>query len=231
MAYPRRLLTEGEEVVVELHPHWSSLGRALPIALVLAAGAVAVVVRFPHVPIGVGYLLLAVVVLAGAWLGTRVVRWRNTTLVLTTSRLVERRGVLGRRGLDLRLERLNEISYHQTIVGRALRTGELVVELGGERGVVVFDHVRRPAAVASLVHEQIAALERAGGGDLPPPPPAAAPPPYRTAADDTPPAGMHRGPATGNVARQLIELDELRRLGILSDAEFAAKKAELLGRL
>ena len=33
------------------------------------------------------------------------------------------------------------------------------------------------------------------------------------------------------VADRLVQLDELRRRGILTDAEFAAKKAELLDRL
>jgi len=33
------------------------------------------------------------------------------------------------------------------------------------------------------------------------------------------------------VSAQLIELDELRRRGILTDLEFAAKKADLLDRL
>ncbi len=33
------------------------------------------------------------------------------------------------------------------------------------------------------------------------------------------------------MSEQLIELDELRRRGILTDLEFAAKKSELLDRL
>ncbi|MHB8681971.1 MAG: SHOCT domain-containing protein [Acidimicrobiales bacterium] len=229
MAFPRRLLTEGEEVVVELHPHWSSLGWPLPVAVAVTAGAVAVGVHWPHAPIAVGYVLLGAVVLAGAVLGARLLRWRNTLLVLTTTRLVERRGVFGRRGLDVRLERLNEISYHQTIGGRILRTGELLVELGGERGVVVFDHVRRPAALASLVHEQIAASGQRAPMPLPPLAGAAISRPRTD--DDTPPAGTRSPGPTGDLTRQLVELDELRRRGILSEAEFAAKKAELLDRL
>jgi hypothetical protein len=38
------------------------------------------------------------------------------------------------------------------------------------------------------------------------------------------------GSADGGIAAKLIELDDLRRRGILTEEEFAAKKAELLGR-
>ncbi|MHB8330270.1 MAG: SHOCT domain-containing protein, partial [Acidimicrobiales bacterium] len=68
-------------------------------------------------------------------------------------------------------------------------------------------------------------------------------------ADDTPPTGtLTTGPATGpaggpagwpgaprpaqqSVAQKLAARDELRRRGILTEAEFAAKKADLLDRL
>jgi pyridoxine/pyridoxamine 5'-phosphate oxidase len=52
---------------------------------------------------------------------------------------------------------------------------------------------------------------------------------------DTPPSGtatvtrpVHGEPS---VTDRLVELDELRRRGIVTEAEFASKKAELLDRL
>ena len=237
MPFPRRLLTEGEEVVVELRPHWTYLGRSLPAAVAVLALLVSAVVAWPSAPAAIGVALLVLLGLTALWLGARVLRWRTTTLVITTARVARRAGVVARRGLDIRLERINEISYHQTILGRVIGVGELLLEVGGETGVVVFDHVRRPAAVAGVVHEQIEALHarrRSGRDDAGSGP---WPPDDAHWSDDTPPAGMRAGrgrrrdEAGPSVAEQLIELDELRRRGILSDAEFAAKKAQLLDRL
>lgn len=238
MPLSRRLLLQGEDVVVEVRPHWSSLGRALPATVAALALVVAQLAAWPSAPSAVADLLLVIFGVAALWLGGRAVRWRATSLVVTTARIVQRSGVLARRGLDIRLERVNELSYHQTILGRIWGTGQLVVEVGGETGTVVFDHVRRPAALAGVVQEQISALHARGSGADP----RAAPPIVVHGPDDTPPAGIwglrrsrdhgsSGAAAHPSLARQLVELDELRRRGILTDEEFARKKAELLDRM
>jgi membrane protein YdbS with pleckstrin-like domain len=57
----------------------------------------------------------------------------------------------------------------------------------------------------------------------PPPPPVAAPP---AAAPPAPPQA-----AASEIRDRLIELDDLRRRGIISEEEFAAKKSQLLDRI
>ncbi len=236
MGLPQRLLTSGEDLVLEMRPHWSVIGRPIP-ALVVGVGVlIGVTVAFPSA-VAVGEVLLALVGLCALWLGVRVLRWSTTWLVVTTERLVQRSGVLARRGTDLRLVRVNEVSYSQSILGRVLGYGQLCVEVGGERGLVCFAHVRRPAAVAAVLHEQIDAIgnrplatssgvarAQAGGPVAPGP----------RGSDDTPPTGVALRGADpgeqGSLARQLIELDELRRRGLLSDEEFAEQKARLLRR-
>jgi membrane protein YdbS with pleckstrin-like domain len=65
---------------------------------------------------------------------------------------------------------------------------------------------------------------------VPAPPAAPTPSPAPTTAVPAPPA-----PATGagpaEIRDRLIELDDLRQRGIISEVEFAAKKAELLSRI
>jgi uncharacterized membrane protein YdbT with pleckstrin-like domain len=229
MPFPSRLLTDGEEVVVELRPHWVTLGWPLVAAVAAIVLAISVVATFPSIPIGVVYVLVGVVVITALWLAGRMVRWFSTSLVVTTGRIVQRSGVLARRGLELRLERVNQLSYHQSLTGRVLRTGELLVEMGGEMGVVAFDHVPRPAVVQSLITEQIDALHRRSRR------PAEVGVSVNGAATvgaDTPPEGTEAvvGPPPGerSVGERLVELHELRRRGIVTDDEFQAKKADLL---
>lgn len=246
MPFPRKLLTEDEDVVVELRPHWAFLGWPLVAAVGVVVLVIAVEASFSP-PSAVLYLLLVLVAGSALWLVARLVRWFATNLVVTTTRIVQRSGVLSRNGFELRLERINQLSYHQTLVGRIFRTGELLVEMGGETGVVVFDHVPRPAAVQSVITEQINGVHRHSpshqdfSADHAPWDQDA---PTNVLPDQTPPSGTPRvgrrppaPPASGRlggeptVADRLVQLDELRRRGILTDAEFAAKKAELLDRL
>jgi membrane protein YdbS with pleckstrin-like domain len=253
MPFPRRLLTEDEEVVVELRPHWAFLGTPLVVAVAVVALAIAVAVNFSNAPVGVLYVLLALVTGSALWLAGRLVRWFASSFVVTNTRIIQRTGVLSRRGLELRLERVNQLSYHQSIPDRILRTGELQVEMGGDTGLLVFDHVPRPAAVQSVITEQIDALRHRAGVPVSNGPGHAAwngaPPPGSTnerglggrgwqepgITGDTPPAGTARVARSqygeDSVAERLVQLDELRRRGIVTDAEFASKKAELLDRL
>ncbi|HEY5024907.1 MAG TPA: PH domain-containing protein [Acidimicrobiales bacterium] len=244
MPFPRRLLTEDEEVVVEIRPHWAFLGKPLVTAVGVVALSIAVMVAFSDAPPALLYVLLILVGCSALWLGGRLVRWFATSLVVTTTRIVQRSGVFGRTGLELRLERVNQLSYHQGILDRILGTGELHVEMGGETGVVVFDRVPRPSAVQSIITEQIDALRHRAGVGVSAAPArdlfdGAAPNTPRgtrpALVDDTPPSGIARLPRTSlgddSVADRLLQLDELRRRGIVTDAEFAAKKAELLDRL
>jgi len=244
MPFPRRLLTEDEEVVVEIRPHWAFLGKPLVTAVAVVALSIAVMVAFSDAPPAVLYVLLVLVACSALWLVGRLVRWFATSLVVTTTRIVQRSGVFGRTGLELRLERVNQLSYHQGILDRILRTGELHVEMGGETGVVVFDRVPRPSAVQSIITEQIDALRHRAGVPIPAGPvrdlfDGAVPTVPRgmraPQIDDTPPSGIPRMPRTpagdDSVADRLMQLDELRRRGIVTEAEFALKKAELLDRL
>jgi hypothetical protein len=233
VAFPRRQLTEGESVVLELRPHWVSFGWSVPALLAAVAALAVVVLKFRRAPVEVGEALAAVVVVAGLWLAARAVRWSATELVVTTARVVQRSGVLARRGVEVRLSRINEISYRQSIGQRILGTGVLYLEVGGERGVLVFDHVRRPAAVAGVIHEQLDALGQPGRGHDEGPGGAG-----RfgdgwsrwSTAHDTPPAGVPVV-ASRSAAEQLVVLDDLRRRGVLSDAEFAERRARLVDLL
>ena len=55
--------------------------------------------------------------------------------------------------------------------------------------------------------------------------------PAATPAPAPPPANAAQGTAAFEIRDRLIELDDLRRRGILSEEEFAAKKSELLNRI
>ncbi len=140
MAFPQRLLGDGEEVVHDLHPHGKTLvPAALAFVLVvglMSFGLAALPSGRAH---GVAVLVLLAVaaVLLTAFCLVPVLRWRTTRFVLTTRRVIVRTGILGRTGRDVPLHRINDVSYQHSLLERIVGCGTLTVESAGERGRLV----------------------------------------------------------------------------------------------
>jgi uncharacterized membrane protein YdbT with pleckstrin-like domain len=201
MPFPRRLLFEGEEVVRDLRPHWWFF--AGPAAL-LAGSLVALI--WIAMSFDQAWLTLAaagVVVAALAWFIGRYLKWATTNFVVTTDRVVFRSGVIAKRGIEIPLERINTVFSHQRILDRILRNGDLTIESGGERGTETFFHIPTPAEVQNEIYLQLEQNQQQS----------------------------RQQPAPVDVVAQIDRLDDLRKRGVISEAEFQAKKAQLLDRL
>ena len=66
------------------------------------------------------------------WLAGRLFRWYGVRLLVTTQRLILRRGVLGRDLVQLRLQRISEVHTTRTPLERVIGSGRLVVEVQEE---------------------------------------------------------------------------------------------------
>lgn len=206
MPIPARELSDGEDVVADLRPHWSFMAGPLCLTVLAVAGALGAFAG-SSVPSPILVALLALLVVSVVWLGARYARWATTSFVVTTDRLVLRRGVLGRHGREIPVDRVNDVAFDQTLGERLVGCGRLVVESAGERGQEVVPRVPAPAAVQRLVYAQIERSRRRGGG-----------------------SGGTGAVAAMSIPEQLEKLDELCRRGIISRAELDAKRAQLLER-
>ena len=201
MAFPRKLLNDGEDVVLDLNPHWWFIvPHTVVLVLAIGFGLVALVGDW-HGALQVlaGVLILAALV----WWGSRYLAWRSTNFVVTTDRLIYRNGVLSKSGIEIPLERVNNVLFSQRLFERMLGAGDLVIESAGESGRQAFSDVRKPSAVQNEIYRQIEANEnrkfdRIGGG------------------------------STSSVADELAKLDDLRARGVITEEEFAAQKSRLL---
>jgi uncharacterized membrane protein YdbT with pleckstrin-like domain len=98
------------------------------------------------------------------WLIVPVLRWRTTTYELTTRRLRVRSGIATRRGRDIPLARINDVSFEKGLLDRLLGSGRLVVESAGEHGQILLNDIPRveftQATLFRLVEEEQRRLER-----------------------------------------------------------------------
>jgi uncharacterized membrane protein YdbT with pleckstrin-like domain len=202
VVFPRKLLNDGEDVILDLVPHWSTL--AVPVAVLVVVLAVTIAGEAINRDLGLGLAVVLVAVIV--WVARRVARRQTTNLVLTTDRLIHRAGILAKRGKEIPLERINDISYHQSVFERLIGTGDLSIESAGARSRETFGDIPRPAVVQNEIYRQMEAC----------------------ASRRTDRAVVWRDPT---VPEQLEKLDELRQRGIITPAEFDAKKQQLLDRL
>ena len=160
-------LADDEQPVLLLHPHWKTLIRPLLFAVIVIVVALVLEVVIPS---GSGAAAERLVVAAIAilalmlWLMVPVLRWRTTTYELTTRRLQVRYGIVTRRGRDIPLARINDVSFSKGLLDRLLGSGRLVVESAGEHGQIVLTDIPRveftQATLFRLVEEEQRRLER-----------------------------------------------------------------------
>ncbi|HEY2668103.1 MAG TPA: PH domain-containing protein [Actinomycetota bacterium] len=207
MPYPRRLLNPGEEIAFDLHPHWWYFAPVASLAVVIVAAAVGVTVTLKG-PTQT-YTLLGVAVFVVIWLVAFLVKlaeWRTTHFVLTSDRLIVRSGVLSKEGREIPLERINDLSYHQSLFERLVGAGDLVIESAGERGQDTFSRIPHPEQVEQMIYAEMENNRQ------------------RVSA-------VHIEQPESTIPSQIADLAKLRDQGVLTDAEFQAKKSELLSRM
>lgn len=146
MGLAKSSLGEDEEIVLEFHPHWSTLVGTIFWAVVTVAVAVAAIVFIPG---GSAQTLIRLIIAAVAVVVILVVglipflRWVTTSYTLTNRRFVLRNGILSRSGRDIPLTRVNDVSFEHNLIQRMLGTGTLIVESGGEHGQLVLKNIPR----------------------------------------------------------------------------------------
>jgi uncharacterized membrane protein YdbT with pleckstrin-like domain len=218
--YPRKLINEGENVVLDLKPHWFffwkhiAFGAAFLVVFVLWLGP-ANGSSWLGWPLGIGLLVYA------GFVVVKYLAWTYTHFVLTDRRVISRSGIVSKRGTEIPLERINNIDFSQSLLLRALGAGDLDIESAGREGQSHFDNVRHPDMVQQEVYRQMEANARrqaSWSGQA-----AAA------AGLGAPTAiPVHESP---DIAEQITKLAALRDQGHITPEEYEAKKAELLERM
>ena len=153
---------------------------------------------------GLRWLTIILLVVTAGWLVIRYFKWLTTDFVITSNRLIFRQGLIAKHGIEIPLERVNNVNFSQGVFERMLGAGDLLIESGGEDGQQRFTDIRRPAQVQNLIHAQMEGH-------------------YQRRAGYSAPAN------TGDVTEQLQRLEGMLQRGTLTQEEFDAQKAKLLG--
>jgi uncharacterized membrane protein YdbT with pleckstrin-like domain len=215
MPFPEDAIAPHETIVLNLHPHWWFIVKSgIPLVIGMIVGVwAAVAIDNDFIKIVVA---LWVVINLG-WFLVRFIQWISTHFVLTSDRVMSREGVLAKRGIEIPLERINTVFFEQGIFERMLGLGDLEIESASKDGAQRFEDIRRPSDVQKEIYVQMESndnrkMDRMG----------------QAASGGVPHAAA---PSAPSISDQINQLALLRDQGHLTEAEFQAKKAELLSRM
>lgn len=144
MGISPRLLSPGEHVIATTRTHWKAL--VLPV-LVLIVTCAAAGFLIAVLPTGSAHtILLALVLIVAAfiivWFTIRpALVWLTASYTVTNRRLINRSGVFVRKGRDIPLHRINDVSYERGIVDRLLGCGTLILSDASDEGRSVLPDV------------------------------------------------------------------------------------------
>lgn len=203
--YLQGLLGETEEILLETHQHWFVLfGKIFLELLIIGLLLGGIVVAFTYYPPAIWGLVLLVIPAIGMFNDAMV--WRNKGYIVTNRRVIQISGVFDKDVVDSSLEKVNDVKMSQSFLGRVFGYGDIEILTASELGVNLFHQIADPVGFKTAM---LNAKERLGfDGD----------------------SGV-AARVSKDIPTLIEELDELRKKGIISEAEFQRKKTELLEKI
>lgn len=173
VGFPENVLAEGERVERSFHPHWLTVLAPSLLGLLLVAAAIVAIWATPDDSTGSTIQWVAVAALAVIAVPLVVVPFlrRQTTLyVVTSHRVMVRRGILAKSGKDIALSKITDVSFEQTLLDRLIRSGSLRLESAGDSPDELLRNIPHSADVQQLInrlieHDDVRRRRHAARGD------------------------------------------------------------------
>lgn len=141
-------------------------------------------------------------------------QWKSNIWVVTNYRVIDEAGLLSHFAKESPLDKINNVSYDQTIWGRLFNYGHVEIQTAAEVGATDYYNVYHPKRLKDTItlaqseykHIQLGnqALQMASAMDL------------------------HK-PSQALIAAELEKLFELKQKGVLSEDEYVRAKNKLIG--
>jgi uncharacterized membrane protein YdbT with pleckstrin-like domain len=213
LKYVEGLLGKNEQILWRARQHWIVLTANFVINLFIFIAIVALYALLGNIQFLAsvrGFVLLTLLI-PFFWFGWEFLQWWAEEYLITTTRVVQTEGLINKHTKDSALEKINDITLKQSVLGRILNFGDLAIITGSDVGTNVLKRLAKPVEFKKTLLDQ--KHKFADGDDLGSRKAAAAPD-----GEEDP-------------LKKIAELDNLRKTGALSDAEYQQAKAKLLAKL
>ena len=139
-------LLPGENLILKDHQHWIVIIKSLiaPIVLLIVAAVIDLTADHSGIPNFRTIVTLAALAIAILWLIVVWIRWQSVAYTLTDQRIKIESGVFGRQSKMIPIDRVQDCTTKQSLVGRMLGYGRVEVDAAGAQGAEVLDHLPNP---------------------------------------------------------------------------------------
>ena len=204
--YLEEMLGENEQILLRARKHWSVLfgNIVLEIFLIIALIVISFVL-LPLVAFPVVPLGFALVIVPVVGMVRDFLVWYNRQYIVTNRRVIQTAGVFSKDVVDSSLEKVNDVKMSQSFWGRLFDYGDIEILTASEVGANVFRSIGEPIRFKTAM---LNAKEKMGFDEM----------------------GV-RPQLEEDIPTIIAKLDGLRKQGIISEAEFQQKKADLLAKM
>jgi membrane protein YdbS with pleckstrin-like domain len=165
MGISKKLLFEGEYVVLSVRGHGKALIWPVAVFVLVMAGVIAALMLKPNdTVVASGVAVVAVPLLIALSL-IPFMRWMTSTYTVTNRRLITRQGILTRSGRDIPLFRINDVAYEKSLLDRLLGCGTLIISDATEKAGVVLPDIPHVEQVQLQISELLFANDDGNDDD------------------------------------------------------------------
>jgi hypothetical protein len=203
--YTQNMLGENERILLITRQHWFVLLSAILaeiVVMLIVVVAIIILAAMFNPLAAFGFLLILIPL---AIMLRDILVWYNRQYIVTNRRVIQIFGVFNKSVVDSSLEKVNDVKMSQSFFGRLFDYGDVEILTGSELGVNLFKRIGDPVKFKTAM---LNAKEKLGFEGT----------------------GTHAHPAD-SIPAMIAKLDELRKQGIVTEAEFQQKKKELLAKM
>jgi len=158
---PAFLILPKEKIIFKTHPHW--LFVVVP-EVGLAAVGILVFKNLPFLLEGQAFLQRTTLLFLGAaWNFVMIViflDWICIKYYLTNLRLIEERGIIGKRIVSIWLDKVQDVTCKFGILGRIFGFGDIEIQSAGTYGKIVFGFLPSPRRLREEIERAVLSFHR-----------------------------------------------------------------------
>jgi len=158
---PAFLILPEEKVIFKTHPHW--LFVVVPEVALLALGILLIEYLQFFLIDQILPLRWVLVLLGEAWCFVMTIiflDWICINYYLTNLRLIEERGIIGKRIMSIWLDKVQDVTCKFGILGRIFGFGGIEIESAGTYGKIVFSFLPLPQKLREKIETAILNVRR-----------------------------------------------------------------------
>ncbi|MCX6287926.1 MAG: PH domain-containing protein [Bacteroidetes bacterium] len=201
----RTKLKKGENIVLLIRPHWLVL--FLPSLYVVLGTIVGILIG------SYGYLIPLIPI---CYLWYKIIQRKNNLWAVTNLRVIDEDGVFSYNSKESPLDKINNVTYNQSVWGRIFGYGNVQIQTAAEVGSTTYYTIEKPKELKDTITQMQEEYKKSQ---------------IISQAQELANAisSGTQQQSKRDIAAEIEKLFVLKQKGILTEEEFTARKKKILG--